>query len=184
MLGGPLTDRAWLQAAGPAGSGGLGLRRARDLRFPAFLASRAEARGLAEGLAGTMPARVREALFGWWESTSAAALEEWAAELLAAAAEFAKQLLEEAGARAALRAAQLAGHPPSGGESSSDEHARRAAAFLLHGPDDDEHPDHEEGLQSRLAALPARQQVEAVRAMLRQEGDHEGHQLLDDLLPP
>ena len=131
-----------------------------------------------------MPARVREALFGWWEATSAAALEEWSEELPGATAEFAKQLLEDAGAKAALRAAQLAGHLPCGGEGGSDEHARRAAAFLLHGPDDDEHPDHEEGLQQRLAALQARQQVEAVRAALRREGDREGEQLLDDLCHP
>ena len=101
-------------------------------------------------------------------------MEESAAELPASAAELARQLIEEASAEAALRAARLAGHLPSGGEGCSDEHARRAVAFLLHGPDDEEHPDHEVGLQSRLAALPARQQVEAVRAALRREGNHEG----------
>ena len=45
ILGGPLSDRVWLQAAGPAVHGGLGFRSACDLRFPAFLASRTEARG-------------------------------------------------------------------------------------------------------------------------------------------
>ena len=58
------------------------------------------------------------------------------------------------------------------------------AAFLLHGPDDEEHPDRGEGLQSRLAALPAQLVVERVRGSLRQAGDYEGEQLLDDLCHP
>ena len=48
LLGGPLPSICLDRAACGAAQGGLGLRRARDLQLPAFLASRTEARGLAE----------------------------------------------------------------------------------------------------------------------------------------
>ena len=37
LLGGPLSDRVWDQAAGSSGQGGLGLRSARELQFPFIL---------------------------------------------------------------------------------------------------------------------------------------------------
>ena len=55
VLGGPLPATAVDRATCAASDGGLGLRRAVDLRFPAFLASRAEARGLAEEVLDVMP---------------------------------------------------------------------------------------------------------------------------------
>ena len=56
VLGGPLPPEAVARATCAAADGGLGMRRAVDLRLPAFLASRAETRGLAEELLDVLPA--------------------------------------------------------------------------------------------------------------------------------
>ena len=55
VLGGPLTPVGLERASCGAGDGGLGLRRTAETSFPAFLASRTEARALAEEVCGTMP---------------------------------------------------------------------------------------------------------------------------------
>ena len=46
----------------------MGLRRATELRYPALLASRVEARGLAAELAAPLPAAIRAAIFDIWDT--------------------------------------------------------------------------------------------------------------------
>ena len=77
----PLSDRAWAQAQGGASEGGLGLRSAHELRLPAFIASRTEARSLAATMVDSLPASLRDTVFAHWDATTAAAIAEWSAEL-------------------------------------------------------------------------------------------------------
>ena len=152
-VGGGLCDESWSRAVAGAKQGGLGIRRAADLRLPAFIASRTEARGLCEILAADLPSGPREALFARWDDSLAEAISQWRATLPASTGAVAEQLLEEAGTTAACRAARLAGHLPPEEHGHSDEFSRGVARGLLLGPDDDEHPDSPDGLQSRLLEL-------------------------------
>ena len=163
LLGGSLSERVWLQASGAAAEGGLGLRSARELQYPAFLASRAEARPLVEDLTSSLPSLWRDSLLNQWPWSVDAAAEAWANELPQSAAQVAQQLLEAGAAEAACRAAQLAGHLPRSRAGDGAEFARSVSSSLLTGVDDPEHPDAAEGLQARLAALAARPRLERLR---------------------
>ena len=95
------------------------------------------------------------------------------------------QLLEEAATDAAQRAAQLAGLLPRGeGREGSEDFAKSTARGRLMGPDDDEHPDRDGGLQARLADLPCERRAAARRDALWGSGDLDGGALLDDLCHP
>ena len=84
-------------------------------------------------------------------------------------------------AKLAEEAAQLAGRLPRDRRGDSTEFVSLTAAALLAGPDDTEHPDAQDGLQSRLAELAAAPRLAHLRAALRQSGDWEGIRLLEDL---
>ena len=103
--------------------GGLGLRRATDLQYPAFLASRAEARPLAEKLAAPFPEAVRKAVWAEWDRSTQDALETWQATLSDSAKEVAEQLLTGGTDQARGKLAQCLGrarrppaHAPPAGE--------------------------------------------------------------------
>ena len=181
ILGGPLADRVWSQASGSADEGGLGLRSTLELRYPAFLASRTEAKGLVEDLTRNLTPRWRDAMLGHWTATSAAAMEEWAERLPGPTALLARQLIDEGTQDAARRSAQLAGRLPRGREDDGAQFAARTAAGLLQGPDDPEHPDVDDGLQARLAALASQPRLDSLRTTIRGQGDWEGDTLLSDL---
>ena len=181
ILGGPVSDRVWDQAAGSAGEGGLGLHSAEELRYPAFLASRTQARPLAEELTRSLPAQWRDGLLTQWTATTAAAMDAWAGELSPDTAHVARQVLEEGAAESVRRTAQLAGRLPRSRGHDGAEHAALTAASILAGPDDVEHPDVEAGLQARLSELASKPRLERLRATLRQAGDWEGVRLWEDL---
>ena len=63
LLGGSLPQMCEERAACGARDGGLGLRRAEEICYPAFLASRIETRALAEELVGNLHDDLRVALF-------------------------------------------------------------------------------------------------------------------------
>jgi hypothetical protein len=83
-----------------ARDGGLGLRRARETRLPAFLASRTEARPMAAELATSMPEPLAQRVLASWDTEVQAALSAWQAELPPGAGGVAKQVLTEAAAEA------------------------------------------------------------------------------------
>ena len=66
LLGGPLPPDCHARAACGVADAGLGRRKARAMRAPAFVASRTESRPVAEELCATMPEQWWEALFGQW----------------------------------------------------------------------------------------------------------------------
>ena len=68
ILGGSIHGRALDRAVCGASEGGLGLRRAREVQFPAFLASRTEARPLASDVSAQLPPRLRCAVFDVWDA--------------------------------------------------------------------------------------------------------------------
>jgi hypothetical protein len=184
ILGGPLSDLCSARAACAARDGGLGLRRSLDLRFPAFLASRTEARSLAEELAQGLPVDWQDALFGHWGESTAAALASWSQELPPATAVVAAQILAEGDALADRRSAQLAGRLPRDRNDDGASYAQRVSAALLApaGLEDPEHPDApSNGLQARLADLLTHERLAEVEASLRSAGDWEGVHLLADL---
>ena len=131
----PLSDVAWAQAQGGAKEGGLGLRSACELRYPAFIASRTETRSLAELLTRGLPESVRAPVLAHWDTSTAAAVVAWTAELAPATAALAKQHVEAAAAEAARTAAQLAGLLP-GDWSGSNRGGQQspADALLYTGP--------------------------------------------------
>ena len=181
LLGGPLSDRVWDQAAGAAGQGGLGLRSARELQFPAFLASRTQAKAMVEDLSRSMPSSWRDAMLEQWDATTTAAMDRWSDKLPAASAGVARQMLDEGAIEATRHAAQLAGRLPKDNRGVGAEVASRSAAAILAGPDDTEHPDVQDGLQSRLADIAAKPRLERLLATLRQSNDWEGIRLWNDL---
>ena len=78
MLGGPLTTPAALErAACPVTDGGLGLRRACDLQYPAYLASVTEAKPLARELLSSLPAPIAKVIWARWGRVASQALEDW-----------------------------------------------------------------------------------------------------------
>ena len=72
-LGALISDRVWLQATLSASEAELVVPRSRYIQLPVFLASRAEARGLAEERAAALPAAVRDVVFSIWDSDVGAA---------------------------------------------------------------------------------------------------------------
>ena len=184
LLGGPLSDCVWDQAVGAADQGGPGLRSARELQLPAFIASRVEAKALVEDLTSSLPQYLRDRLFSHWKESFEAAMTQWTASMPAATAEVARQLVEAGEVESARRSAQLAGLLPRGRPSDAAEFVAHTTASLLSGHDDPEHPDVAQGLQSQLAALAAQPRMERLRATLRQQEDWEGLQLFDDLRHP
>ena len=188
LLGGPLPSLCAEKAACGASDGGLGLRRARDLQLPAFLASRTEARGLAEELGQTLPSEWQELLFTQWSRTTDAALERWQQELTPPAAAVAAQALEEASAAADARCARFVGRlPPAFDPEAGDALAKRVACALVSpaGLEDPEHPDApSRQLQHRLADMVAQERISDIRQRLVDGGDWPAVRLLDDLRHP
>ena len=188
LLGGALPSSCAERAACGVGEGGLGLRRARDLQFPAFLASRAEAQGLAEEFAQTLPHEIQERLFIHWSHTTDAALEQWQRELTPATAAVALQALEEASTAADARCARFVGRLPASFDSEAgDALAKRVACALVSpaGLEDPEHPDAPgRQLQRRLVDLAAHERMNHLRCRLVASGDWAGTRLLDDLQHP
>ena len=170
LLGGALPSLCAEKAACGASDGGLGLRRARDLQLPAFLASRTEARGLAEELGQTLPSEWQELLFTLWSRTTDAALERWQQELTPPAAAVAAQALEEASAAADARCARFVGRlPPAFDPEAGDALAKRVACALVSpaGLEDPEHPDApSRQLQHRLADMVAQERIGDIRQRL------------------
>ena len=183
MLGGVLPDPCWERAACAARDGGLGLRRCADLRLPAFLASRTDARSLSEELAQGLPDEWQNALFDTWDTSTRAALQEWSECLEPATAAVAQQIIDESASLSERRTAQLAGRLPRDPLSDANGFAARTTAHLLApvGLEDPEHPDAPaDGLQTRLADLVTKGRLDRVREILRCAGDFEGLQVLSD----
>jgi len=139
LLGGGVSQRSWEQAAGSVGDGGLGLRLATELQYPAFLASRTQARPLAEDLCVTMPAEHRRAVLECWDAEVEVARQALGRILPPHGAATADQLLEEGAADAARKAAQVAGLSPRDQPADGAGWAARVAAGLVGGWDDPEH---------------------------------------------
>ncbi|CAK0833355.1 unnamed protein product, partial [Prorocentrum cordatum] len=166
LLWGQLPSACLERAACGARGGGLGLRRAADASLPAFLASRAEARPLAEELCSAMPAQWRE--------------------LPADRRGFAAQVLAEGAAEAARVAGELTGRLQPRWPAP-DLAATVQARIVAHsGIEDPEHPDAAArgGLQARLSDLVAGVRLDGIYAELQRQEDWSGLHLLDDLRDP
>ena len=184
VLGGALPADAVSRATCAAADGGLGIRRAADLRYPAFLASRAEARGLAEEVLDAMPAGWRAAVLGSWDASSASALAAWRAELPMQTGEVAAQILQAGSVAALGRAGQLAGRLPSPPPAGPPRPFGADALLAPAGADDPERPEETPGLQARLADMVARLRLESIEAALEDRRDVAGLALLADLRNP
>lgn len=99
-LGGPTVGTALERATCGAREGGLGLRRAAEIRLPAFVAT-------------CLPADFSSALFARWDSEVAAAMGAWQAELAPGAAAVARQLVDDGARHAQRRAWQVLGELPA-----------------------------------------------------------------------
>ena len=188
VLGGPLPAISLQRASCSAADGGLGLRRARDLRFPAFVASRVEAKPLAVELCGALPEPWREAVLAHWDASTGAAAQQWLGGLPPGTRGVAQQLLEQGAEAAQERAWRLTGLLPPAGGGGTPSAAARGEALLIAaaGAEDPEHPTgrEAEGLQAQLTDLEAGIALEAVVEELRSSGDWSGLKLLEDLRDP
>ena len=185
VLGGPLSPVALERAACGAADGGLGLRRTAEVCLPAFLASRTEARALAEEVCGALPPSWRGALLAQWDASTAAAAQAWLTQLPPSTRGLAQQVLAEGAVEAQRVAAELVGRAPC---RLARDFAKSAHEGIIapSGLEDPEHPDAAErgGLQTRLCDLAAGVRLDAIYAELQTQGDWSGVRLLDDLRDP
>ena len=176
LLGCELSDTSYLRATQAAKDGGLGLRKASDLRPPAFLASRADAKGLAELLTLTMPNGIKDNLFRYWEHTSTSAIEEWNETIPYSTGQVAEAILSEADAQSRARAGATSSNPTRTNNAIGD--ARLAsrvkeAIISAAGLEDPEHPSNAGiGTQSRLTDLTAALALERLTDHLRATNQH------------
>ena len=183
-LGGPIRGLALERASLGARDGGLGLRRAREVQLPAFLASRTESRALATDLAGSLPAKLQASLFAVWDMEVATALTAWQDELGAGTSAVAVQMLAAGASRARRRAWQMAGEVPSGGApaSLSREHLELSVLSPV-GAEDPECPASAfYNLQTQLCDLASGAMFASVRAQYAaREDGWPDVRMLDDL---
>ena len=182
-LGGPVRGLALERASLAAKQGGLGLRRAREIQLPAFLASRTEARALAVEVLGSLPETLQAAIFNKWDSEVECAFDAWTQELLPGAAGVARQMLEGAAENSKRRAWQLVGDLPGAEPPVS-----RTRAFVEQSllaplgsgdPDTDEHSFW--ALQTQLCSLSSERKAAWVRSQYVANGDHASVRQMDDL---
>ena len=179
---------SYLRATQAAKDGGLGLRKAADLRLPAFLASRADAKGLAELLTLTMPNGIKDNLFRYWGHTSTSAIEEWNETIPSSTGQVAEAILSEADAQSRARAGATSSKPTRPNNAIGD--ARLAsrvkeAIISAAGLEDPEHPSNAGiGTQSRLTDLTAALALEHLNDHLRATNQHADVELLRDLRDP
>ena len=182
-LGGPVRGLALHRASLSAKDGGLGLRRAREVQLPAFIASRTESRALAVDVVRDMPGALQVALFQEWDSGLESAFDRWTQDLGSGAAGVARQMLAEAADGAQRRAWQLAGDLP-GAETP----ICKTRAFVeqsLLSPFGSGDPDTDENsfwnLQTQLCSLTSASKVAWIRAQYVAAGDESSARLIDDL---
>ena len=165
--------------------GGLGIRRARELRLPAFIASRAEARPLAAEVAVGLPEGILCSVWRRWDGEMSEATNQWQQELPSGSANVAKQVIEQAEREAERRAWELLGEVPRARGAGLGPGEQILAGLL--GPpglEDDEHPDREPNLQTKLADLGAGNPVADVIREMEAANDEPGVRQFADLRAP
>ena len=110
ILGGDICGLSLDRASCGAQQGGLGLRHAAELRFAAFLASRIDARPLAEELLAGLPEDLQDRVFAQWDREVDDATAAWMLELPGDVAPLARQLMQDGEREAAARTARILGH--------------------------------------------------------------------------
>ena len=112
ILGGPLHDAAWEQGAAGVREGGLGLRRAKDLALPAFVASRIETRPLVELLAHELIAAgmIPGEFLSLYEQQTSSTFDRFVARLSEEGRSRAAQGMSEALSAARDRLKEMQGH--------------------------------------------------------------------------
>ena len=182
ILGGEITGTAAARAALGVRDGGLGLRKARDLRLPAFVASRVESRPLAAEMASGLPEAVLHRVLERWDQETTAAIAQWRRELPPGTAAVAQQTIEHAQRIAERHAWELLGEIPSapaGGAQPGD--LTLAGLLGRPGSEDVEHPDREPNLQTKLADLGAGALIADIIGELEAAEDWPGLRQFDDL---
>jgi hypothetical protein len=161
----------------------LGLRRAVEIRFPAFIASRVECRSLAGALASSLPPFLRVAAFARWDSQVSVAWEGWKEELPPASFAVAQQTAVDAAHQSEQSALALTGAIPRRHAPPSTTRERLEQALLAApGSEDIEHPSRGPGnLQTRLCNIANDGKVSRVQARLEANNDWPGVRLLADL---
>ena len=187
ILGGDIRGVPLDRAVSGSHEGGLGLRRARESQLPAFLASRTEARPLAEDLAFSLPVDLRSSLFRIWDAEVHEALQRFQAELPAGCGPLVAQVLSDGAATAQQRAWVLRGEVPRPPvEAPARTHAR-VDGFLLNplGYEDPEFPASErQGLQTRLCNIASGARISRIRDGLISDNDWSSVRMLDDMHDP
>ena len=142
-LGGAVRGDALDRATCGASQGGLGIRRAVEIRHLAFISSRVDARPLAEEVASGLPEDLSADMFSHWDADVTGASAAWLEELPAGSAPLARQLLSDGAEAAQRRASQLLGHLPDGAKADppSTRDLVQAALVTPVGLADAEHPD-------------------------------------------
>ena len=187
-LGGGVAGEALDRAFCGASQGGLGLRRAVETRWPAFLASRTDSRPLAVEVLTGLPDALRDGLFSHWDEQVSNATSAWLAELPSTSVPLARQVIAEGARSAADRTARLLGHLPDAATGvAPPTHDRVHAALVTPvGLADAEHPERRAsaGLQALLSDIAARGRVDALAARLQAASDWCSVRQLSDLRDP
>ena len=187
ILGGPVCGPALERSVLGARDGGLGIRRAREVQLPAFIASRTEARALAADIVTGLPQTLSEALFARWDDQVAGALSQWRRELLPGASAAADQVLLEFAEKSQQRAWEMRGDLPQERQQPPERCRERTTAALLTplGFEDPEFPHRgSDGLQTRLCGLASASKAGALRDQYSSLGDWSSVRMLEDLSDP
>ena len=187
IFGGPIRVPALGRAVPEAVGGGPGLRRVREMQHPAFLASRADCRPLAESIAETLPSELRADIFGLWDVGVAGALSAWKNEVPECVGGTIDQLLAEADGQARQKAWHMMGHLPNPVVGVPECTRERTEASLLQplGSQDPEFPGSEfAGLRARLCGIGSAARIQAVVEEYKKEEDWPSVLQLQDLQDP
>ena len=185
ILGGPILGQPLDRAVCGARDGGFGLRRAREIRLPAFIASRTEARPLAAEVASSLPSAFVSRVLARWDGEVTAALLAWQRELPPGTAAVAEQVVNEAAVDAERRTWRTLGELPNEHEGRTGVKDRSLASLLGEpGLEDDEHPARAPRLQTRLSDLAVGAKITAVMKECADSGDWPSVRQLQDLRDP